>query len=191
MSTLVVALRVVPLLALPGAMLLAVKGHGEGRNARARPRGRDRAPVVANFGAFGLFVVSLLVFSDSSTATGALLLAASGSLLALAGVAVVVRSRATLGAAWSFAPRADQGTGLVTTGPYRLVRHPIYLGLALFSLGEALAFASWPATTIVVCGVVPTLVWRARAEERLLGRIFGEGYDSYRKRTKMIIPHVL
>jgi protein-S-isoprenylcysteine O-methyltransferase Ste14 len=191
MSTLVVVLRVVPLLALPGAMLLAVNAHREGMKARARPRGNDRAPVVANFGAFGLFVVSLLMFSGSSTAAGALLLAASGSLLALAGVAVVVRSRAALGAAWSFVPRADQVTGLVTTGPYRLVRHPIYLGLALHSLGEALAFASWPATTIVVCGVVPTLVWRARLEERLIGRLFGEGYDSYRTRTKMIKPHVL
>ncbi len=191
MSTLVVVLRVVPLLALAGAMLLAVNGHREGTKARARPPGRDRAPVVANFGAFGLFVVSLLVFSGTSTTSGALLLAASGSLLALAGVAVVVRSRAALGAAWSFEPRADQVTGLVTTGPYRLVRHPIYLGLALLCLGEALAFASWPATMIALCGVVPTLVWRARAEERLLGRIFGEGYASYRKRTKMIIPHVL
>jgi Phospholipid methyltransferase len=46
-------------------------------------------------------------------------------------------------------PKADQGTGLVTTGPYRLVRHPIYLGLALLAMGEALAFGSWPALMIV------------------------------------------
>ena len=86
---------------------------------------------------------------------------------------------------------ADCGTGLVTAGPYRLVRHPIYLGLALLAMGEALAFNSWPAVLIVLSGIVPTFVWRARAEEELLRRTFGERYALYRKQTKMIIPHLL
>ena len=88
-------------------------------------------------------------------------------------------------------PKADQGTGLVTTGPYRLVRHPIYLGLALLAMGQALAFASWPALMIVLCGIVPTFAWRARAEEKLLNGTFGERYAAYRQRTRMIIPHLL
>ena len=88
-------------------------------------------------------------------------------------------------------PKADQGTGLVTTGPYRLVRHPIYLGLALLAMGEALAFGSWPALMIVLAGIVPTFAWRARAEEKLLSRTFGGRYAVYRERTKMIIPYLL
>jgi protein-S-isoprenylcysteine O-methyltransferase Ste14 len=40
-------------------------------------------------------------------------------------------------------------------------------------------------------GIVPTLAWRARAEEKLLSRAFGERYDVYRQQTKMIIPHLL
>ena len=120
----------------------------------------------------------------------ALPLALSGCLLALAGTALVLRSRAELGTAWSFVPKADQGTGLVTTGPYRLVRHPIYLGLALLAMGKALAFGNWPAFMIVLSGIVPTFVWRARAEEALLSRTFGERYALYRKGTKMIIPHL-
>ena len=88
-------------------------------------------------------------------------------------------------------PQADQSTGLVTTGPYRLVRHPIYLGLALLVMGQALAFGSWPALMIVLSGVVPTFAWRARAEEKLLGRTYGERYAVYRQRTKMLIPYVL
>jgi protein-S-isoprenylcysteine O-methyltransferase Ste14 len=86
-------------------------------------------------------------------------------------------------------PKADRG--LVTTGPYRLVRHPIYLGLALLALGQALAFASWSALTIVVFGIVPTFAWRARAEEKLLSRVLGERFAVYRRRTKMIIPYLL
>jgi protein-S-isoprenylcysteine O-methyltransferase Ste14 len=121
----------------------------------------------------------------------ALPLALSGCLLALAGAALVLRCRAELGPAWSFVPKADQGTGLVTTGPYRLVRHPIYLGLALLAVGEALAFGSWAALMIVLSGIGPTFAWRARAEEKLLSGTFGERYAVYRQRTKMIIPHLL
>ena len=130
-------------------------------------------------------------FSGSPADSTALLLALSGSLLALAGAALVLRSRAELGPAWSFVPKADQDAGLVTTGPYRLVRHPIYLGLALLAMGEALAFRSWPALMIVLSGIVPTFAWRACAEEKLLSRTFGERFAVYQRRTKMIIPYLL
>src|SRR5262245_62176282 len=96
--------------------------------------------------------------------------ALSGCLLAMAGAALVIRSRLELGPAWSFVRKADQGAGLVTTGPYRLVRHPIYLALALLATDQALAFDSWPALVVVLAAVVPTLTWRARAEEKLLSR---------------------
>jgi protein-S-isoprenylcysteine O-methyltransferase Ste14 len=150
MSTLVIVLRAISLLAFAGPTLLVVSGrHGEPKT-RASQEGGGRAPLVANLSAFGLFFTSLLIFSGSSEASMALPLALAGCLLALAGAALVLRSRAELGPAWSFVPKADQGTGLITTGPYRLVRHPIYLGLALLAMGEALAFGSWPALMIAV-----------------------------------------
>jgi protein-S-isoprenylcysteine O-methyltransferase Ste14 len=171
-------------------MLLRVNERRADPKMRAGQRG-DRAPVVANLTAFGLFFPSLLIFSGGSAGFAPLLLASSGSLLAIAGAVLVLRSRAALGPAWSFVPMADQGTGFVTTGPYRLVRHPIYLGLALLCMGDALAFSSWPAFLIVLCGIVPTFAWRARAEERLLSRTFGESYPLYQKQTKMIFPRLL
>jgi protein-S-isoprenylcysteine O-methyltransferase Ste14 len=191
MSILVIVLRFVSLLAFAGPMLLRAAERRGGPETRARQSGRDRGPLVANLAAFGLYFPSLLVFSGSPAEPKALLLASSGSLLALAGAALVLRSRVVLGPAWSFAPKADRGTGLVTTGPYRLVRHPIYLGLALVAMGAALAFASWPALVIVLSAIVPSFAWRARAEEKLLSRTFGEGYGVYRQRTKMIIPYLL
>ncbi len=190
MSALVVVLRIVPLLVFAGCMLLLQRGRRPEASARAHPSGINRAPIVANGAAFAAYVPALLMFSRSSTGSAALLLASSGALLALAGAAVVVRSRAELGPAWSFAPQADQGTGLVTTGPYRLVRHPIYFGFLLFAVGEALAFGSWPATMIVLAGIAPTFAWRARVEERLLNRTFGDRYDAYRRRTKILVPYL-
>ena len=191
MSALTVVLRIIALLAFAGLTLLTVSwSRGQAKTRTPQDRGY-RAPVMANFTALGVFFVSLLIFSSGPAGFMALLLALSGSLLALAGAALVVICHAELGAAWSFAPKADQSTGLITSGPYRLVRHPIYLGLALLAVGEALAFGSWPALLIALVGVVPTLAWRARVEEQLLRRTFGESYEVYRQRTKMIVPYLL
>ena len=136
MPTPVIILRTVSLLAFAGPMLLGVSGRRGRHKARAGQRGGDRVPVVANFAAFAVFFLALLSFAGSSEGSTALVLASSGSLLAVAGAALVLSSRAELGPAWSFVPKADQGTGLVTTGPYRLVRHPIYLGFYM-EIGRA------------------------------------------------------
>jgi len=157
MLALAIVLRIVALLAFAGLMLLSVSWCRGQAKTRARQDRGDRAPLVANLTAFGLFFLSLLIFSSSPAGFTALLLALSGSLLALAGAALVVRSRAELGAAWSFAPKADQSTGLVTTGLYRLVRHPIYLGLALVVMGEALAFGKLAGSLYCAVGDRPDL----------------------------------
>jgi protein-S-isoprenylcysteine O-methyltransferase Ste14 len=191
MPTLVIALRAVAMLALAGPMLLGVsRRHGDPAT-HASQEASGRAPVVANLSAFGVFFASLLIFSGSTEASVALPVALTGCLLALAGSTLILRSRTELGPAWSLVPRADENTGLITTGPYRLVRHPIYLGLALLAGGEALAFGNWAAFSILLSGIVPTFAWRARAEDKLLSRTFGGRYEVYRRRTKMVIPHLL
>jgi protein-S-isoprenylcysteine O-methyltransferase Ste14 len=191
MSTLIIVLRLVPLLAFAIPMALFLSGRSRGARPQARQRGRDRAPFAANIAALGAYCLSILVWPGNGSGRTALLLASSGALLGVAGAILVLRSRTELGAAWSFVPRTDHGAGVVTTGPYRFVRHPIYLGFVLLAIGEALAFGSWPALLIVLCGMLPTFVWRARAEERLLSRTFGERYAVYARRTKMIVPYLL
>jgi protein-S-isoprenylcysteine O-methyltransferase Ste14 len=192
MSALVIVLRAASLLAFAGPILLTVDGRGRKRSKGATDRRRgDRTPVLANVAAFGLFLALLVAFVGSANGPVALLLALCGCLLAVAGGTLVLRSRGELGSAWSFVPMVDQGTSLVTTGPYRFVRHPIYLGLSMLTMGEALAFGSWPAVVVVFSAIVPTFVWRACAEERLLTDTFGDRYDHYRKQTKMMIPYLL
>jgi protein-S-isoprenylcysteine O-methyltransferase Ste14 len=191
MSILVTVLRTASLLAFAGPTLLIGGGHGRKRGRGADLRRGDRTPVVANFAAFGLFFAFLAAFAGTAEGPAALLLALCGCLLALAGAALVLWSRAELGSAWSLVPTADEGTGLVTMGPYRFVRHPIYLGLSMLAMGGALAFSSWPAVVVVLSAIVPTFLWRAWAEERLLADTFGEHYSSYRKQTKRMVPYLL
>jgi purine nucleosidase len=189
MSTFVMVLRAVSLLAFAVPLLLTGGGRGRKRSRGGDRRRGERTPVLANFAAFGLFLAFLAAFAGNAEGPAALLLALCGCLLALAGAALVLWSRAELGSAWSFVPMADQGTDFVTTGPYRLVRHPIYLGLSLLAMGAAVAFDSWPAVAVVFFAIVPTFVWRARVEEKLLADTFGERYAVYRKQTRMIVPH--
>lgn len=190
MSTVVIVLRAVSLLAFAAPLLLSASGHGRKRSKDDDRRRGNRTPVLANFAAFGLFMAFLAFFAGNDEEPAALLLALGGCLLALPGAALVLWSRAALGSAWSFVPVADQTTGLVTTGPYRFVRHPICLGLSMLAMGEAVAFRSWPAVGVVFFAIVPTFVWRAWAEERLLADTPGEHYAVYRKQTKMIVRHV-
>lgn len=188
----VVALRVTSLLLFAAPMLLlSLTGRGRGKSANVHHSIVGRLPIFANFAAVGSFFPLLILFGTDPESRGALTFAASGCLLAISGAAVIFRSRLELGAAWSLVATANQAAGLVTTGPYRLVRHPIYLGFLMLTTGQALAFNSGPAFVVLLAGIAPTFLWRALAEERVLARTFGETYAAYRKRTKLIIPYLL
>lgn len=92
-------------------------------------------------------------------------------------------------ASWRLRARIDEGHRLATEGPFRFVRHPIYLGLDLLAIGTAI----WIPTEIVASSVVLMLVagdLRARAEENVLKRIFGATYLEYGKRTSRFVPGI-
>jgi protein-S-isoprenylcysteine O-methyltransferase Ste14 len=81
------------------------------------------------------------------------------------------------------------GHTLVTSGVYRFIRHPSYLGLLVNSLGWALAFRSGVGF-LLTAALVPPLVARIRAEERLLHSQFGDEYDVYCRQTSRLVPGV-
>lgn len=83
----------------------------------------------------------------------------------------------------------QRGHELVTTGIYGTIRHPSYLGLLTQSLGWVLAFRSGVGVLLVAL-LVPAIVGRIYAEERLLQSAFGKEYDAYRARTSRLIPGV-
>ena len=82
-----------------------------------------------------------------------------------------------------------EGQRVITTGPYALVRHPMYVGVLIMALGVPLALGSWWGllTLVPLVGIV---VWRLLDEEVLLGQQLA-GYEDYRRRTRhRLIPHV-
>ncbi len=92
-----------------------------------------------------------------------------------------------LGRRFSGLVAIQPGHKLVTTGIYRLIRHPSYLGLLIGALGWALAFRSGVGVILAALNLVP-LVARMNAEETLLVSEFGKEYEAYRARTWRLVP---
>ena len=81
------------------------------------------------------------------------------------------------------------GHTLVTSGVYRVIRHPSYLGLLMNSLGWSLAFRSRVGVLLTVL-LIPPLLARIDAEENLLYLQFGDDYNTYRSHTWRLIPGI-
>jgi protein-S-isoprenylcysteine O-methyltransferase Ste14 len=81
------------------------------------------------------------------------------------------------------------GHRLMTTGIYRRIRNPSYLGLVISALGWSLAFRSGVGVLLTAL-MVPPLVARMRSEERLLASEFGAEYAAYRARTWRLVPGI-
>jgi hypothetical protein len=79
---------------------------------------------------------------------------------------------------------------LVTSGPYAIVRHPIYTGLVLAFVGSAITLGEMRGVLAVV--IVVASLWRKlRLEERWMAEQFGDDYERYRDRVRALVPFVL
>ncbi|MGB8900203.1 MAG: isoprenylcysteine carboxylmethyltransferase family protein [Methylocella sp.] len=110
-----------------------------------------------------------------------------GVVLFTAGSALRLWPVFVLGHRFSGLVAIQPGHTLVTSGVYGLIRHPSYLGLLVNSLGWGLAFRSGVGVLLAAL-MIPPLLARIRAEERLLRTEFGAEYDAYRARTSRLIP---
>lgn len=113
---------------------------------------------------------------------------AVGIALTAAGAAFAIAARLWLGRNWSASATFKEGHELVRSGPYRLVRHPIYTGGVVGALGTALAFGE--VRDLLALPLIVLGFWlKARSEEELLMKGFGERYGAYRRAVRgAIIP---
>ena len=110
-----------------------------------------------------------------------------GVVLFAAGGALRIWPVFILGHRFSGLVAIQPGHTLVTTGVYGIIRHPSYLGLLINALGWALAFRSGVGVLLTAL-LIPPLLARIRAEERLLSMQFGGEYQAYCNRTWRLIP---
>lgn len=113
---------------------------------------------------------------------------AIGLVLGALGIAFSLWALAGLGRNLTPFPHPREGATLVTSGAYRLARHPIYTGIALASLGWSLAWES-PVTAVLAAALFVLFDAKSRREERALLEVFPE-YRAYRERVRRLVPYV-
>jgi protein-S-isoprenylcysteine O-methyltransferase Ste14 len=150
---------------------------------RARPTGKARGlePRFSAFvGAFLVYAIPFLPRRELSVAAEMV-----STLLVLFGSAAAVYALMRLGRSFSMMAEARR---LVTSGPYRFVRHPLYLAEELAIIGLSMQFFSW-ATVLVLAVQIAFQLRRMHNEETILAESFPE-YAAYRQRTARLLPGI-
>ena len=113
-----------------------------------------------------------------------------GAVVTLAGLLFAVWAREHLGSNWSRSVTIKQGHELITTGPYAVVRHPIYTGILTGFLGMAIAISQ--VRGFIVFVLICLVLWlKLRLEEQWMRSQFGEVYATYAHRTAALLPYLL
>lgn len=121
-------------------------------------------------------------------ANGDLSRAVIGLVLFGAGLAFAIWARLHIGRNWGTPMSQKEQPELVTSGPYRYVRHPIYSGIIVAGVGTAIALSWGWWIAVVLAGIY--FVYSATVEERYLAEQFPEAYPRYKRSTKMLLPFV-
>ncbi len=107
--------------------------------------------------------------------------------LVVIGLAVALWARAEIGRDWSAGVVLKEGHRLVRSGPYAIVRHPIYAGLIAMALGTSLDLGTASACALA-CALAAALWVKSRREERLMDATFPDEYPDYRRRVRAFVP---
>lgn len=150
---------------------------------RRRPVAKARGWLPRLVALLGATLTIAMVLMDR--APGSIAINAASAALILIGNYVSIVAVLSLGRSLSIMPEARR---LVMTGPYRFVRHPLYLAEEIAILGVWLQFMSWPATAILI-GHFAIQLWRLGYEEVVLRESFPE-YDAYARQTARLIPGI-
>jgi protein-S-isoprenylcysteine O-methyltransferase Ste14 len=124
-------------------------------------------------------------FVTQSNVTGVM-----GLALCLLGLTIACWARYLLGNNWSVSVQKKANHELIIKGAYKLVRHPIYTGLLLMFIGNALIVGRWRGV-IAVAILFISFWFKSRKEEKWLIEIFGNEYLGYINRSKALIPWLI
>jgi protein-S-isoprenylcysteine O-methyltransferase Ste14 len=111
-----------------------------------------------------------------------------GLLLFLLGLGLAAWARVHLGRNWGTPMSEKIDAELVTTGPYRYIRNPIYSGIILAAIGTSVAISWYWLVAAVMAGAY--FVYSATVEAQTMERLFPDTYPEYKRSTKMLVPFI-
>jgi protein-S-isoprenylcysteine O-methyltransferase Ste14 len=183
--------RIIGILWITMFLVWAVTGLNLKETARSRSEGTSRIAVYIVWAGwwllfahgFGRGSLTRRVLEPSITT------AYVGLVITFLGLAFAVLARLYIGKNWSPLIQVKEGHELIQTGPYALVRHPIYSGLMLATLGTAIVYGELSGFLGFIM-VVAAWGYKSRLEEAAMAEQFGAQYEIYRSHVKGLIPFV-
>jgi protein-S-isoprenylcysteine O-methyltransferase Ste14 len=161
--------------------------------ARSAPRGASferRTSRFLHLGAALISLAALLLRPVHFELPAGAAVDAAGDVVTGLGLAFAIWARIHLGQCWSGRVEVKQGHRVVRTGPYALVRHPIYAGILMAIAGSAIVAGELTAFLAVVI-MTASYLRKVRMEEAVLLQSFGSEYEAYRREVKALVPFVV
>jgi protein-S-isoprenylcysteine O-methyltransferase Ste14 len=180
---------------IAGLWLLFVAYWAVAAVGAKRSAGRRRWPREIGLRLIVILLIAALLQSQSlrqflaetqRSASHSGILGWTGVALCLLGFSLAINARRHLGRNWGLPMSHKEQPELVTSGPYAVIRHPIYTGLILAMLGSAIGVNVFWAPLLVLVGSY--FIYSARREEAVILQLFPEQYAAYMARTGMFAP---
>jgi len=166
--------------------VVPIARRGSGRSARRDAR--SLAAIILQAVGFAMAWGRAKAAAPTSASGAAWTWAVVAGALAVTSGAFAVAAVLRLGRQWSFVARVTEEHALISTGPYAIVRHPIYSAMLGLLIATGMTFSSVPYTIAgAICYLTGTWL-RTGIEERLLIGAFGERYVDYKKRVPALFP---
>jgi protein-S-isoprenylcysteine O-methyltransferase Ste14 len=166
---------------------LRVRERVQGRGGTARDRA-TRVLIAVSLGA--AIALAALVASRWTTARIPGPYRAAGLIVIWLGLAIRVWAIAALGRAFRTTVEVDPTQAVISSGPYRTIRHPSYTGLLLIVTGFGLASGDWLSLAICLLLPLPAVLRRIQIEEAELATVLGDPYRAYQAQTKRLLPGI-
>jgi protein-S-isoprenylcysteine O-methyltransferase Ste14 len=136
-----------------------------------------------------LLLLRVRALKGHATTTNDPWLQGIGLAIFILGLALAIWARVYLGRNWGMPMSQKVDPELVTTGPYRSIRHPIYSGIILAMIGTTIAVSLYWLVAIILLGSY--FLYSAIVEERNMAQLFPSSYPQYKRSTKMLVPFIL
>jgi protein-S-isoprenylcysteine O-methyltransferase Ste14 len=169
--------------------------HTQGRTTGimpGSPRKLFGLYALSSMAVFGILKLLCKPIGLTLTAPARAIALAIGTLLYYGGILLTLWGRLELGSMYGvstgFGASLYTGHRLITTGPFAVVRHPMYLGVQLAALGALFLYRRWSNVFLVISYL--GLYLRARREENVLEQEFGPQWRSYRSRVPAWLPRI-
>ena len=164
-------------------------------NVQKGVKKKEKKSIVETGSMIGFFLLYYVIIRVSWTqlhipVTPRLVLACVGLILILLGTYVNIWGRVHLGKNWANQVTMYENQTLVTTGPFRFVRHPLYASLVWMFIGGSLLYLNPASLIATVLIFIPFMIYRAKQEEVFLCKRFKE-YKTFQQSTGMLFPKVI